>query len=50
MSGPVWFDGDPYMLDGEGEYVEVHHAGERGATQMRERCSRFRQHHGGDVS
>lgn len=24
---PVYFDGDPYMLDGEGEYVEVHHGG-----------------------
>ena len=21
----VWFDGDPYVLDAEGEYVEVHH-------------------------
>lgn len=24
---PVYFDGDPYMLDSEGEYVEVHHGG-----------------------
>lgn len=21
----VWFNGDPYVMDAEGEYVEVHH-------------------------
>jgi hypothetical protein len=24
---PVWWDGDPYLMDNEGEYVEVHHGG-----------------------
>jgi hypothetical protein len=23
----IWWDGDPYAMDNEGEYVEVHHGG-----------------------
>ena len=25
MSGVVWFDGDPYVMDAEGEWAEQHH-------------------------
>jgi hypothetical protein len=25
----VYFDGDPYVMDDSGEYVELHHVGER---------------------
>lgn len=29
MNEPIFWDGDPYRKDAEGEYVEQHHGGER---------------------